>query len=100
MNLEKAFELVNNLDYKESHRRFAPQHGLLLFDSSGEVVSIYRFKTTPHEAEHIEALAKHPRCLQISTMPNWFATPAELKARIDGDLWLFSHMKPRPPADA
>jgi hypothetical protein len=94
MTIEQAFVLVKNLDYKETHRRFAPQYGLLQFNSSGEVVSIYRYKTTPHEPEQFEAISKHPGCLQISTMPHWFETAQELQERIDKNLWIFAHMKP------
>lgn len=94
MNIKEAFELVKNLDFKESHRHLAPQHGLLQFNGDGEVISVYRYKKIPHEAEQNEALAKHPRCLQISTMPHWFDTEDDLQARIDKELWLFAHMKP------
>lgn len=95
MIIEDAFQLVANLDFEESHRRFAPQHGLLQFNRKGEVVSVYRYKSIPRELEQNEALSKHPGCLQISTMPHWFASPADLKKRIDKDLWLFVHMKER-----
>ena len=99
MTIEQAFVLVKNQDYKESLRRFAPQFGLLQFNRSGEVVSVYRFKTTPHEPEQNAALSKHPGCLQISTMPHWFSTPEELKARMDTAMWIFPHMKPQTEAN-
>ena len=94
MTTQEAFQLVANLDFKESHRRYAPQYGLLQFNHLGEVVSVYRFKRIPHEAERYEALTKHPRCLQISTRLDWFADDAALQERIDKELWLFAHMKP------
>jgi hypothetical protein len=93
MTIEAAFELVKNLDYKETHRRFAPQHGLLHYNREGEVVGVYRYKTIPHEAEQNEALSKHPGCLQIATMPDWFESVSDLKARVSKDLWIFGHMK-------
>ena len=95
MTIIEAFQLVANQDFKESHRRFAPQHGLLQFDRHGVVTSVYRFKAVPHEKEQCESLSKHPGCLQISTMPHWFATAEDLQKRIDRDLHLFAHMKPR-----
>ena len=93
MSISEAYQLVANLDSKASLRRFAPQHGLVQFNSRGEVVSVHRFKTIPHEAEQHEALCRHPGCLQISTMPHWYKSPEELQVRINADLWLFSHMK-------
>lgn len=99
MTIEEAYQLVANLDFKESHRRFAPQYGMLQFNHIGEVVSVYRFKRMPHEAEQHEALTKHPRCLQISTQPHWFASPVALQERINQDLWLFAHMKPANKSD-
>jgi hypothetical protein len=95
MTIDEAFTLVKNFDYSLSRRRFAPKHGLVQFNSSGEIVSVYRFRETPHEKEQYEALAAHPGCLQISTMPDWFETADELKTRIERSLWLFSHMKRR-----
>ena len=93
MNISEAYKLVANLDYKETHRRYAPKRGLLQFNKHGEVVSIYRFKSLPTEQEKYDSLRKHPGCLQISTMPDWFSSPKELQARINEDLWLFAHMK-------
>ncbi|MDZ4402143.1 hypothetical protein [Prosthecobacter sp.] len=95
MTINQAFELITNLDYKEAHRRFAPQHGLLQFNSDGEVVGVSRYKTVPNETEQKEALFKHPGCIQIFTMPKWFVTADELQERINKDLWIFAHMKPR-----
>ena len=95
MTILQAFELVTNLDYKKAHRHLAPQHGILVCNRDGEVVSVYRYKTTPHEAEQAESLSKHPGCLQIFTEPDSFATADDLKARITKDLWIFAHMKPR-----
>jgi hypothetical protein len=93
MIIEEAFKLVKNLDYREAHRRFAPQHGLLQFNKEGEVVSVYRYKTTPDEPEQHEALSKHSGCLQISTTPDSFETAEDLRARIDKHMWLFARMK-------
>lgn len=93
MTLDEAFNLVANLDYKETHRRFAPQHGLLQFNRHGEVVSVRRFKYTPGEKEQHEALTEFPGCLQISTAPHWFGCPADLQRRISEGLGLFAHMK-------
>lgn len=94
MTIEQAFELVANLDYKESHRRYAPQHGLLQFDRRGAVMGVYRFKKKPSETEQYETLEKHPGCLQFFTSPDSFANSAELKKRIDAGLWLFANVKP------
>ena len=96
MTINEAYRLVANLDYKESIRRFAPQHGLLHFNRNGDVESVYRYKTTPPEREKNQALAKHPGCLQIATTPHWFSSAKELQNRINQDLWLFSHMKLPP----
>jgi len=94
MTIEEAFRLVKNLDWKETHRRYAPQYGLLQFNCDGEVVSVYRYKKMPHEPEQHEALSRHPRCLQISTRPDSFATPEDLRARIVTGISVFARMKP------
>lgn len=93
MMIEEAYRLVANLDYKESHRNFAPKHALVQFNRSGEVVGVSRFKSTPDEMQQYEALAKHPGCLQIFSEPHWFSSPEELQSRINEDLGLFSKMK-------
>ncbi len=93
MNIDRAYRLIANLDYKETHRRYAPQYGLLQFNRHGEVVNIYRFKSMPTEQEQYESLKKHPGCLQIFTESGLYSSPKELQDRINQDLWLFSHMK-------
>ena len=94
MNIEEAFRLVANLDFKESHRRYAPQYGLLQFNSTGEVVGFSRFKDYPDEIVQYQTLTSHPGCLQIFTVPTRFKTAEDLQRRINEDLWLFSCKEP------
>ncbi|WP_395752510.1 hypothetical protein [Prosthecobacter sp.] len=93
MTLEDAVILINNLDFKESHRRYASRHGLLLFDRDGQVVAVYRYKEQPDEWEQHRTIKQHPGCLQISTSPGWYPSIEELKERIDDSMRLFAHTK-------
>jgi hypothetical protein len=92
MKLEEAYRLVSNLDFRKNLRRFAPKHSLILFDHRGEVVAVYRYKNVPDGMQQSSALKKHPGCLQIFGMPDWYASPQELQERIRSDLWIFAHM--------
>jgi hypothetical protein len=98
MTLEEAIALINNLDFKETHRRYAPQHGLLLFDRTGQVVAVYRYKETPDESEQCRTIKQHGGCVQISTWPGLYATAGALRKRIDQSMDVFALMKPEARA--
>lgn len=94
MNISEVVNLINNLDYEEGlKRKFSPQYSLMQLDRTGEIVAVYRFKTTPTEEQQLEALKTHRGTIQIPAMVGMFDTEVSLKARIKDSMSLFSHIK-------
>ena len=76
---EDAFELINNLDVRESLRKFAPQWCTVAVDQSGTIVDVIRHKEPPNDRLHKEHMNRHPLSVQFTAWPGRFAGVDELE---------------------
>jgi len=94
MTIDEAFIIVNKLDIAEGLRRkFAPGHFVIVFNRTGEIVRIERFKTPPSESQISTTLNSEPGCIAISGQPEMDESPQALQKRIADSMFLFDHMK-------
>ena len=59
------------------------------------MVSVERFEKPSTEAEQIAALKKHRGTIQLNGRPGMYASVDELREHIQGNMDLFSVMKPQ-----
>ena len=94
MQITEVHSQINNLDLKEGLRRkFGPQHSLMQLDRNGTIVAVYRFKSSPSEADCVDALNRHPRTIQIPASVNTYPELKDLQQAIEKTMGLFNGMK-------
>ena len=97
MTTDEAFNVMNNLDIAEGlKRKFAPGYSLLLFDRTGAIVHIQRFKSSPTEEQRLALLNVQDGCVAISGRPGMDQSPAALQKRITDSMWIFEKMMRKP----
>lgn len=79
MTIQEAFDLINNLDVKESRRKFSPQWSIVSVDQSGTVLEIMRCKEQPNSLVSRKNLEQFPDTVQFTAWPGRFETLAELQ---------------------
>lgn len=82
MNEEEAFRLINNLDWEDKRRRFAPKWSLVTYSRNGNIEDVQRFKETPQAKEQIEIMKRFPQCLQLTAWPGRFSNPKHIRKEI------------------
>lgn len=82
MNEEEAFRLVNNLDWEDKKRRFAPKWSLVTYSRNGIIEDVQRFKETPQTKEQSEIMKRFPQSLQFTAWPGRFSTPKHIRQEI------------------
>ncbi len=93
MTVDEAFSIINNLDVPDGlKRKFAPAYSLLLFDRSGEIVKIERFKEPPSESQQQAILNWQRGCIAIDGSPGMDESPQALQKRITDSMWIFEKM--------
>lgn len=65
MTNHEAFILVANLDLPERERGGGPRHSIVLFNRTGEIANVLRYKWPPREEEIQEVLPQYPGCLHV-----------------------------------
>jgi len=99
MTVDEAFKIMNNLDIPEGlKRKFAPGYSLLLFNRSGEIVKIERFKEPPSESQQQEVLNWQRGCIALDRSPGMDESPQALQKRITDSMWIFEKMMRKPQA--
>lgn len=82
MTEDEAFRLVNNLDWEDKKRRFAPQWSLVTYSREGVIEDVQRFRESPQAKEQIEILKRFPKSCQFTSWPGQFGTVEQLTQKI------------------
>ena len=82
LTLEDAYMLINNLDYTESKRKFAPKWSTVAVDKNGHVIDIIRYKEQPNDILNKMHMDKHPDTVQFTAWPGRFTEIADLQEAI------------------
>ena len=81
--IDKVFELVNNFDVREAHRRFEPAWAIVIVNSALEVEAVQKFKERPSIDEANALMASYPNCAYFYTHPGMYGTRDALRLKID-----------------
>ena len=82
MTPQEALQVINNLDYEEKKRRFAPKYSIVSFDVSGQIIDVARYKESPQTVEQNQEFRKYPKSMQFTVCPEQIQTAEELVGKI------------------
>jgi hypothetical protein len=83
MTLERAFELINNLDEVEARRRFLPRWSTVVVDRTGTVIDVIRHREWPNEQIQRAHMEMYPESVQFTASVGMYATLDELRSKIE-----------------
>jgi hypothetical protein len=88
MTIEETFTLINNLDVRETLRRFAPQWSIVFVDASGEIIDVIRFKEWPKPPGTLPPQMKeHPGTVKFMAQPGLYKTLDEVRKAVNDCVW-------------
>ena len=82
MTKDEAFRLINNLDWEEKTRRFAPQWSLVTYSRKGVIEDITRLKERPQITDQTELMKRFPKSLQFTSYQGQLQTAKQLEQKI------------------
>jgi hypothetical protein len=84
MRIERAFDLVHNLDIPETKRKFWQQWSTVVITRRGEIVDVIKHFEWPDEFLHRRQMDLYPDSLQFTVKAGEsFTTLDALKAKIE-----------------
>ena len=72
MDIEYAFEIVNNLNVREPLRKYQPQWSTIVINYDGNIVDIIKHKEQPNLNLNKEHLERYPDTIQITAWQGRF----------------------------
>jgi hypothetical protein len=87
MTIDRAFDLINNLDMRAPLRKFGPQWSTVVVSREGEVLEVIRHKEAPTMVQHREHMNMYPASVQFTTQPGVFERAEELAKRVEECVW-------------
>jgi hypothetical protein len=91
MHVERAFELINNLDEADARRRFMPQWSTVVVDQLGEVIDVIRHREAPNPELDRRHMDMYPRSVQFTACPGLFPTLEALREKVKDCVWAHKH---------
>lgn len=82
-SIEEAHELINNLDWREATRSFAPEWAIVVVDEQLRIVAVKRFKHKPEAHEVDSLMSGFPMCAYFYTQPGMYPSHESLRRKVD-----------------
>jgi len=82
MPLQKVFVLINNLDFEDKFRKFAPKWSTVAVNRDGQVVSVIRYSEQPNLALNDKHIKLYPDTAQFTASPGMYPTLEELEKKV------------------
>jgi hypothetical protein len=91
VTIDRAFELINNLDVREPLRPHSPQWSTVVVSRSGDIADVIRHSEKPNAYLHRRQMDAYPQSMQFTAWPGRFATIDDLEAEIRKCVWTGAH---------
>ena len=94
MRIERAFDLVHNLDIPETKRKFWQQWSTVVVTRRGEIVDVIKHFEAPDEFLHRRQMDLYPDSLQFTVKAGeMFTSLQELKSKIEDSVRVVAKLK-------
>lgn len=96
MNIQDAYVSVNNLDIKESRRKFGPSWSYVFVNEKLEVVTVEKYKKDLSDVEEKKITDTHKGCVLIIARPGDYTSVSKFDERVKSCKDAFEYRKKNP----
>ena len=96
MKIQDAYISINNLDMKESVRRFGPTWSYVFVNKQLEVVSVDKYKNDLSDIEEKKLADKYRGCVLIIARPGDYTSLDDLEERVRSCKDTFEYIRKNP----
>jgi hypothetical protein len=82
MDIQDAFNLINNLNVREELRKYQAQWSTVVISSTGNILDVIKHKEQPTLKLNKEHLERYPDTIQITAWAGRFSTVADLQRAV------------------
>jgi hypothetical protein len=79
MDTKNAFEIINNLNFREPLRKYQPQWSTIVINYDGNIVDVIKHKEQPNLKLNKEHLERYPGTIQITAWQGRFNSLDDLE---------------------
>lgn len=77
-----AFDLINNLDRRESVRKYGPAYAVVVVNPRLQIERVARFKDQPETGEVAALMSEYPTSAYFYTNPGIYRTVESLQEKV------------------
>jgi hypothetical protein len=88
MLIDRAFELINNLDEPPDRRKFLPQWSTVVVSRQGEIIDVIRHREAPASQLHRKHMDMYPESVQFTATPGMYPTLESLVSKVEDCKWV------------